>query len=375
MKMTQAGGLPIWLNDVDSHNRLSISLNIGGGFASEWMGRPGEAIRIGSASAKLYTNYLKRVLNENGFPRLKTAVSMYASSFLWQTGEAECTAEIQQVLDLAFQGVLDEALFEDEKQQTIKRFKACYKELAFRGHMRMLEFAHHRSLYRFKQLMKDLEKVSLDQMADFRKHVIHPKNMFLFVHGKADAGFAEQLQLPRIPMEPVQPLFKTDTGAFLQDAVFEEPAKRDWQCGAIRFERDADIRSLTKEYAVLTLVADMLFPGKAQADVSLTDASLIYMRQPLQTYKYDIRDAINETALEKAKERVLNRLDRQLSQHPLAFAEWVGRLYMQDIHAYEWRQLIETLTAEQMIGWMDEADYQVREGYVKYRKEELAYGK
>jgi len=376
MKTFRSNGLNVWLNDVELNDDVFISLSIGGGFGSEWMGCKEDIIKIGPASAKLYANYIKRTLKEIGLHGLETNVSMHSTSLIWQTKDDTYLEDVQKVLNSIFLGLNDKSLFEDEKEQTIKRFKHCYKDLSFRGSMKMLEFAHQNTLYRFEHLIKGLQESTIEQMESFNKYVIHPENMFLYIHGTIDENSLQHLEVPEFHHNYAQQLFKAGRVHFSEDELYKVTStKGSWHCGCIRFERHRPVQDLTAEHLILSLIGEILFQGKVIVKVDHGDASLTYFRQPLRTYKDEIMKLVTEQNFEKAREKLINNFDTQVRYRPLNFVEWVGQSYMQQIHVYKWVNLLKTITADEFSDWMIKSNYVIREGYLKYEKEGSVYGR
>lgn len=299
---------------------------------------------------------------------------MNASTLYWKSSEDRYAAEIQQVMNELFNDFIDKKIFAQEKKDTIDRFKSNYKDLEFRGRIKMMEFSHQNKNYSLEHLTQDLLNVTMDHVRKLRKHLLFPRNLFLFIHGLADKEILKQLKIPKMKQKQVQYLFAVDNFHFLQDEAFVKKSKDDYECGCLKFERGPTFDSISKEFAVLTLLGEILFKGYFSIEVDHMDASIMYFDTPLRKYKYDIFTSIDRDNVEKAKMRFLRRFDQFIGQQPFAFVEFAARLHFDKINIYEWYKNIKELTAAEIRNFIQERNYKIREGYVQFYKEESQYG-
>lgn len=364
----------VCINDTSLQGDVYVSLNVGIGFASRRIRIDEEEILIGASTSNVYFNYIRTVLEQKYNLEVKCSISMNASSFYWKSSEEHYVSDIQQVLNELFNDFIDETLFMQEKKATIERFKTHYKDLEFRGRLKIMEFSHKNKDYLFEHLSQDLLNTTVDHVRALRKNLLFPKNIFLFIHGSAKKDEVKQLVIPKGKPVDVKHLFSIENFHFLQDEAFIKKSKDNYQCGCLKFERIPTFEHISKEYAVLTLVGEMLFKGYFTIEVDHMDASIVYFETPLRKYKHDVLTIIDRDNVEKAKIRFLKRFDQFIGQSPLAFVEMAGRHHFDKINIYEWYESVKTLNEKEIKEFILARNYKIREGYLHFYKEENEYG-
>lgn len=364
----------VCINNTPLQGSVYVSLTFGIGFASRKIRVQEQEKFIGASTANVYFNYIKTLIKQKYHLEIGSSVSMNSSSLYWKSTEEDYVTEIQNVLDELFTDVIDETLFAQEKKNTIARFKNHYKNLEFRGRLKIMEFTHKNKDYSFEDLTQDLLNVTDNDVQTMRKYLLTPRNSFLFLHGPANKDAVRKITLPKIKSKQIQYLFGIEDYHFLQDEAFITKSKNDYQCGSIKFERGPTFEHISKEYAVLTLIGEMLFKGYYSIEVDHMDASIIYYEIPLRSYKHDVLNIIDRDNVDKAKIRFLKRFDQFIGQQPHAFVEMAGRLHFDKINIYEWYENIKELNAQEIQEFIQVRNYKIREGYIHYYKEENEYG-
>lgn len=362
------------INNVSLHGNIYISLNIGVGLASRRIHADSEKKFVGSATANVYFNYVRTRLKKKYDLDVNCSVSMNTTSIFWKSKEDQYETDIQHVIDEIFSDFIDETAFMQEKKASIERFKTYYKNLEFRGRFKMMEFTHKNKDFQFEYLSQDLLDANVADVRTMQKYLFYSKNLFLFLHGAADKEVVKQISIPKIEPVDVKFLFSLENFRFLQDEAFIKKSKGDYQCGALKFERLPTLENLSKEYAVLTLIGEIMFKGYFIIEVDHMDASILYYETPLQKYKYNIEEAINRDTVAKAKERYTKRFDRFLSESPKAFTELAGRLHFDKINIFQWFEYVKQLTANEITTFLTMRNYKIREGYLDYYKGEREHG-
>lgn len=364
----------VCMNNTPLQGDVYISITTGIGFTSRKIRVDKVEKFIGASTANVYFNYVKTVLKKKYKLEVGISVSANATSVYWKSSEEQYVTEMQYVLNELFNNFIDEGLFMKEKKNTIERFQTHYKNLEFRGRLKIMEFSHKNKDYQFEYLTKDLLNVTVEEVRTMRNYLLFPQNLFLFIHGSTNKDAVKQLAIPNITPTHVQYLFRLEDYHFLQDEAFIKKSKDDYQCGCIKFERGPTFEHISKEYAVLTLIGEMLFKGYFSIEVDHMDASIIYFETPLRKYKHDVIRIIDRDNVEKAKIRFLKRFDQFIGQQPHAFVEMAGRHHFDKINIYEWYDSIKTLNAKEIKDFVQVRDYKIREGYIHYYKEESKYG-
>ncbi|NMD71577.1 hypothetical protein HHO41_14840 [Bacillus sp. DNRA2] len=374
MKMFRTKGLLTQINNTHLDGRIFVSINIGVGFSSSWIYADDERKFLGSATSKLFSNYIKAVVKEKYSLDIHSIVSMNSTSFFWESSEDHYLQETENIINEMVNPVINESLFKLEKQETIERFKTNYKNLEFRGRMKMLEFSSKNRDYHFDQLAMDLQNVDLENVKLLQKNLLIPDNIFLFFHGNANKEDLKNLKLPTLTNKNVRFLFEIPNLADLQDESLVVNSKGNYQCGCIKFERLPQENNLTKEYTVLDIIAEIMFNGDYTLDVDLLDASITYYKHPLKTYKNEVLNCLTEEHVEIAKANLLKRLGKSLALYPNEFTETAGRLFFNKINIFEWKETILDIDYQSIKEFLDSRDYQIREGYLMYHKEDIESG-
>src|SRR5699024_11115065 len=155
-----------------------------------------------------------------------------------------------------------------------------------------------------------------------------PRNVFLFLHGQANVRDLTNLSFTTKPSDTqVEVISKAMNLNFLDDVILAKKTKGNYECGCLKFERPATFKGLSKEYAVLTIIGEIMFSDFYQVDVDPQDVSITYFKKPLRMYKHDILTSLTEENVEKAKEKFLNRMDEVFGASPIKFTREAGLLY------------------------------------------------
>ncbi|MFD1850866.1 hypothetical protein [Oceanobacillus bengalensis] len=374
MKLFNVSELPVCINDTDLKGKLYVSFQIGAGFASRRIIVDGSETIIGSATAKVYFNYLKIILKKKYHLDVDCRVTMNQSSIYWESTPEKCVGELQNVVNELFLASIEESIFVKEKEDTIERYKNNYKHLEFRGRMQILEFADKNKNFRLSQLSTDLLHVDLGKVSFMREHLFFPGNMFVFIHGNENQKQLETVSIPDKKTAEVEQVHHLQDFNFLQDEVLQRQMNGSYQCGGIKFDRNPTTVDLTLEHAVLSIIGEILFQGLHEVKVDRMDASILYYETPLKKYKLRVFDCITEVNIEKAKEEIMNKMDVLVGRKPKEFVLLAGKLYFNNIDIYLWFAYIKSINRKQMEDFLNMRDYKVREGYVNYYKEGDKYG-
>lgn len=372
MKVFDAGGCLVCVNDSGIPDRVYISLTLGIGMAARWLTVNEKEVFIGSATAKVYFNYLKAALRKKYGVDPDVQVSMNAACLYWESRGENCPTEIQQVLQELF-APIDEELFFYEKARTAQRYERNYKNLEFRGRMKMMEFSNHNKDFQFNLLSVDLLETDLKHVQNMREYLFVPENMFLFIHGKVKADGLRDWRFPEKDGGDVRFHYSIDDYHFLQDEAFNKASKGDYQCGCIKFERSPVTTDLSMEHAVLSIIGEILFAGFHNVEVDPLDASITYFERPTKEYKYEAFTCLTEEHVEKARQAILQRFDVFVERSPKLFTEQVGRFYFDKIDIYVWLEKMKSMSLSDIHAFLDSRDYKAREGYVNFYKERALY--
>lgn len=374
MKRFNVNGLPICINDSDLKGKIYISFQVGVGFASRRITVDGKETVMGSATAKVYFNYLKIILKKRYLLDVDCSVSMNQASVYWETIPEKYVDEVQNIVNELFHTPVEESIFVKVKEDTIERYKNNYKHLEFRGRMQILEFADKNKNYSLNQLSTDLLHVDIEKVNFMRENLFFPENMYLFIHGKANQKPLENVPIPDKQVGEVEQVHHLVDFHFLQDEVLQKQLKGSYQCGAIKFERNPTTVDLSLEYAVLSIIGEILFQGLHEVKVDRMDASILYYENPLRKYKLRVFDCITEANVEKAKKEIVQKIDILVGKKPKEFIQLAGRLYFDNIDIYLWFAYIKSINHKQIEEFLNRRDYKIREGYLNYYKEGDKYG-
>lgn len=361
------------INNTPLQGNVYISLTVGIGFASRRIRVRENVIFIGAATANVYFNYVKALLKNKYALDVGVSVSMNATSLYWKATETTYADDIQTVINVLFSQTIDETFLTQEKQATMVRFKNQYKDLEFRARLKMMEFSHKNKDYTLKHFTEDLLHVTVKNVQKMREYLLFPQNLFLFIHGAVKKKTLKQLNVPKINQVPIQYVYRLEHYDFFQDEAFIKKSKEHYECGCLKFERGLTFEHLSKEFAVLTLVGEILYKGYFSIEVDHLDASIMYFEMPLRKYKHDVFTMLDRDNVEKAKMRFLKRFDQFIGQEPHAFTEMAGRLHFDKINIYEWYESLKELTTKEIQHFLQARNYKIREGYVHYYKEERRY--
>lgn len=368
MEQFQRKDVTFCLNEVDQQDTIHISVTLGAGFSPKELQVDDEHIMIGSAAMKVFSNYVKLRMRERYNTRVNAIVSMSATSFTWETTKENYVAEIQHLFKELYEKDINEDELLREKQHTIEGYKKVYKDLAFRGQMKLQEFTHTNKSFQLDELSQDLLDVTPSTIQKLRKYVILPSNTFVFCHGKADKNQLKQLIIPSIPTGEINYLYHVSNFHFLQNQEYVKQSKGNYWCGSTRFEREPNLTELAKEYVVLQLIGELSNRGPYRVEVDPFDASIVYERKgqkPIDSFT----SLLTEERVQVAKKEIYQRLSKELTQQPELFIEKVGRLFVNHIHYFECIPYLEEVSAEDMQQFITMRDYRLREGFVRYYKE------
>lgn len=371
MRQFQLAGTTICINEADMQEVIYVSVTFGVGFAPRWIHVNGDNVEIGSAAAKVFGNYIQTLLETTYHLHTQCTVTIRAMSFIWKTTQDDYVHDIQMLLDALYEDI-DEHLFLEERTATIERYKQNYKDIEFRGWMKMLEFSHENKSFQLDQLSKDLLDVSVPNVMNLKKYLLAPENMYLFCHGKADEQELKKLVFPDVPTYQATYLFDLKENAFRQDQEFVKASKENFWCGCLRFERDPIVTDLSKEYVVMQFIGDMLFGDSFVTRVDALDVSIIY-DQKTAHLKESFQELITKQNVLTSKKRIYHWLEKELSQAPEQWMEKVGRLYVSQVHFFECMSYLEKVDVQDIQLFLETRDYQLREGFVRYYKEGERY--
>ncbi len=360
------------INEVDLQDRLYVAVTIGTGFAPREVQVNEERLFIGSAGAKIFSNYMKCKMEEKYSIHMTATVSMKSTSFIWKTTTDRYVKELQLFMNELYEGEINEQQLLTVKQATIERYKKNYKDLEFRGRMKIQEFTHYNKSFVFDQLSQDLLDVNLSVVQTVRQNIFVPNQTIIFCHGKAKREEFKQLTIPNGSPSRVIYLFDAKSERFLQNQQFKQQSKGNFWCGSMKFERTPTLTDLAKEYVVLNLIGDIMNKGSYLVEVDPLDASIIYDQNRAHS-KNDLRDIITDENVQIAKKRIYLRLDRELKGEPEQFMEKVGRLFVNQIDYFDCLSHLDDITANDIHDFFHRRDYKIREGSVMYYKEAKSY--
>ena len=125
---------------------------------------------------------------------------------------------------------------------------------------------------------------------------------------------------------------------------------------------------MAKEYIVLTLIGQILFRGAYLIEVDPLDASLFYTNR-LAEYKHDLVKALTNNNVEAARKNIYQSLYQELVIYPFQLVEKVGSLHFNNINYFEAMSILETIDRDEIMTFLNERDYKIREGHLRYYKE------
>lgn len=369
MRQFQLEDLTICINEANLQDDIYTSVTIGVGFAPRWIRVNEDNLFIGSAAAKVLGNYIQtRVRNKYDIQLIST-VSMRSTSFIWKTSKATYVKELQLIINELYCEQIDEQRLLSEKQATIERYKQNYKDLEFRGRMKMLEFSHQNKSFQLEQLSQDLLDMTSSTVQTMRKYLFVPNNTFIFCHGKADEKQLRQLTIPSVSEYPTTNLFDVKNYHFLQDQEYMKQSKGNYWCGSMKFERVPVLTDLAMEYVVLNLIGDLMLKDAYMIEVDPLDASIIYEKKG--THRKDsFRALISDENVRDSKKRIYQRLYKELNREPKQFMEKVGRLFVNQVHYFDCLSYLEQIDANDIHQFLKIRDYKIREGFVCFYKED-----
>jgi len=357
------------LNEVDLGDELNVSVTLGAGFVPKELQVDETYVKIGSGAVKVFSNYIKHRMKERHRTPMDAIVSMSATSFIWKTTKEHYVTDIQHL----FNELYEEDLHEDElfgvKQRTIENYKNVYKDLAFRGQMKLQEFTHTNKTFELEELSQGLLEVNMSTVQKVRDYLIRPSNTFVFCHGQADKNQLTQLIIPAVQSRKINDVFHVSNFHFLKDQEYVKQSKGNYWCGSIRFERNPVLTDLAKEYVVLHLIGELSNRGAYKVEVDPFDASISFERKG-QKQKDAFMSVITEEQIQMAKMGIYQQLGKEFRNHPEQFMEHVGRLFINHIHYFECLSHLEELTAKDVLQFLHMRDYRLREGFVHYYKGE-----
>ena len=362
----------ICINEADLKNDIYMSVTIGAGFAPNLIRVDENNLSIGRAAAKVFGNYIQSKMEKKYGIQITCAVSMRATNFIWKTTTSEYIEELQWIVNELYVEEIDEQLLLSEKQATIERYKVNYKDLEFRGRMKMLEFSHQHKAFQLDELSQDLLDVTMETVQTMRGYMFVPNNTFIFCHGQADEKQLKRLTIPKVTKYETTYLFDVKNYHFLQDQEYMKQSKGDFWCGSMKFERSPILTDLAKEYVVLNIIADIMLKGAYLVEVDPIETSIIYNQKgPKQ--KDTFKQLITEEKVLEAKKRIYQKLDRELLSEPEQLLEKVGRLSANQIDFFTCLSHLEQLNANDILQFLEMRDYRIREGFVCYYKEDKDY--
>lgn len=368
MEQFQRNDVTFCLNEVEQQDAIYVSVTLGAGFSPKELQVDDEHIIIGSAAMKVFSNYVKQCMRERHDTQMNAIVSMGATSFIWKTTRENHVADIQHLFEELYGTDINEDELLREKQYTIEGYKKVYKDLAFRGQMKLQEFTHTNKSFQLDELSQDLRDVDSSTIQKMRKYLVLPSNTFVFCHGKADKNQLKQLMIPSVPTREVNYLYHVSNYHFLQNQEYAKQSKGNYWCGSTRFERNPVITDLEKEYVVLQLIGELSNRGPYRVEVDPFDASIVYERKgqkPIDLFT----SFLTEERVQVAKKEIYQRISKELTQQPEQFTEKVGRLFVSHIHYFECISYLEEITAKDIQQFITMRDYRLREGFVRYYKE------
>lgn len=368
MHLFEINDVKVCLNPADLKDDLYVSLSIGTGVAPRRISHNHETVFIGAASAKMYFNYVSECLKMTHSIETTPAVSMGSSSLLLKTTKANFLQDVQTILDVLFTIEIDEEKWLVEKENTLNRFKANYKDLNFRGRMKMLEFTHANKSFQLGQLTQDLLDVDLDTVYTMRTSLVYPKNCFLFIHGNIDVATVNNLKIEKSAEKEVMHLYEPVDIYELHDEKLVVKSKGNYASGGLKFDRPPTLTGMAKEYVVLTLIGQILFRGAYLIEVDPLDVSLLYNNR-LAQYKHDIFKALTDNNVEQARKEIYESLYQELVIYPSRLVEKVGRLHFNNINYFEVMSILENIDRDEIMSFLKERDYKIREGHLRYYKE------
>lgn len=372
LKQFQFKDITYCINEVDIQDDIYVSITIGAGFTPREIQVKEEYVLIGSAAAKVFSNYIQQRMQEKYNILLTCPVSVRSTSFVWKTTKDRYIKELQLIINELYEEEIEEPKLLTEKQATIERYKNNYKDLDFRGRMKMQEFSHHNKSFEVNQLSQDLLELDVSTIQAMRRYMFIPNNTFIFFHGKSKKNELEQLIIPTLPEYEVTYLFESKNFHFLHDQEYLKHSKGDFWSGSMKFERGAILTDLAKEYVVLNIVGAIIVKDSYMVEVDPFDASIIYDNESSEEKK-DFKALITEENVLEAKKVIYQRLAKELAQKPEEYMEKVGRLYVNQIHYFECLTHLEVMDAEDILHFTEMRDYRIREGFVRYYKEDKDY--
>lgn len=373
MNMLKVDDLSIGYHQADLNGKVAISLNIGAGFALRRAEVDGEEILLGSTAAKVYVNYVKARMNELYDIPVASSTTMNSMSLYWESDPEHYKKEIQQLLNELFLIPIDWERLMQEKKDTMERYQENYKNLEFRGRMKMLEFTNANKNFEMNQLSSDLMGLNKEQIELLRSHLCFADNMFLFVHGDGTAAELEQLTVPNHEKKDVQGIYSLSNWQYEQDVTLKKASKGSYQCGAIKFERHPTNIDLSIEHAVLSIIGEVLFNGRYEVHVDRVDAAITYFETSLKEYKQDAYACLTDESIDAGKFAIAEKINRMVSSQPKQFVLMAGKMYFDRVDIYQWMAAIQQMHPEQIKFFLQERDYKIREGYLNYYKGENRY--
>lgn len=334
-------------------NKLYVSLGIHAGFAyKEYMllKNRSKRITLNQASANVFMEYMRLKTAQTMGKMVRTNTTTNASVLTFFTNVSTFDKDIQQIMDLFYEGDFDEKLFVEAKANCVANFQKNYKDIEFRAYTKLMEFSDQRKEFDFHQFTQAIQAIQSADIRQFREMFVNYPNTFLLINGHTDkikeADFFYQLKETKRPGDVFVPSIHLIGDALAQDRHLSAMDKQSYRTGAVHFDFDSESISVHDRFALLQLIGHSLFKHHFAVSVDALDASILYKDLPLLEYKDKIIVSLTEENVKEACLSIQEEVEYMLVEKPYQFNALFASLYVNGIDLIKYYVTIKTYRPE-----------------------------
>lgn len=339
-----------------------ITIGFLGGFTTKYFGINDEIYVGNYAFSQVLWNYWRQTFRRI---TLSLKVMPHYSLISYVTKEKDCAEDFTDLILRLLNRDYDRDIFESAKQSAIEGYRKAYRDVEFRAVYKLYEFTEKNKTFDLEQLSRDLQTLSFEEFSEQAKKLLVPSNLAVYIDGVTDKVDETEIisinkKLP--DTETVVGLAGKTTDPILEkDRHVIAPGRETIAYSALTFDfLNPPISELDRYVLLLFWLEKVRYDGKkAIARLDDADAALIFENEPLKNMKPMIREEITEAEFDEYRETILARYQTLFNDYPEHFGAEAVMMHFAHFEIHEFINVLATMTYENYIHLIREADYKL----------------
>jgi len=289
----------------------------------------------------------------------------------------ECKENIISALNSVLKSLLsveiNEEIFNQAKEKSIKAFENQYKKLEFRAYYKSYEVADLHKRFLLSELIDDIQTIAYEDFIRIKKDLVSVFNMCIYVYGDTTDIINSDEWQNVVPEQYVDEKTLSFVGYEYDPAIRNNShivglARENLNLSVLSFDfYNNEATPFAKKIIVDFIAASMKYQVK-ETSVDELDASIIVQLGSVVSLKENVRDFTEDT-FEKAKNEIISRYVCLMKNSPDIFSVEAVNLMLVGIYVDQYLEYVSSLTLELFNEIYRIADCKLTEAQLVFRKE------